>query len=107
MTAARGHCPRATQEVTIVRRRHGPPVTPPCGHDKVCASSVERLIDSVRPAASGLIPALSSGEGWQLDEAQWRDMVSLTRRFARWLPVLAGIELPTTREAIERAQLAR
>jgi 4-hydroxy-tetrahydrodipicolinate synthase len=84
-----------------------PLVTPLCGHDKVCASSVERLIASVRPAATGLIPALSSGEGWQLDEAQWRDMVTLTRRFAGWLPVLAGIELPTTRETMERAQLAR
>jgi len=84
-----------------------PLVTPLCGHDKVCATSVERLIASVRPAATGLIPALSSGEGWQLDEAQWRDMVTLTRRFAGWLPVLAGIELPTTREAMERAQLAR
>jgi 4-hydroxy-tetrahydrodipicolinate synthase len=84
-----------------------PLVTPLSGRDRVCATSVERLIASVRPAATGLIPALSSGEGWQLDEAQWRDMVALTRRFARGLPVLAGIELPTTRQAMERAQLAR
>jgi 4-hydroxy-tetrahydrodipicolinate synthase len=84
-----------------------PLVTPLGDHDKVCATGVERLIASVRPAATGLIPALSSGEGWQLDEAQWRDMVTLTRCFAGGLPVLAGIELPSTREAMERAQLAR
>lgn len=93
-----------------------PLVTPLCGegdgphhqhHGSVCAASVERLVSTVRPATTGLIPALSSGEGWLLDELQWRDMVTLTRRFAGGRPVLAGIELPTTREAIERAQLAR
>ena len=84
-----------------------PLVTPLCGDGSVCPASVERLVASVRPAATGLIPALSSGEGWQLEVTQWRDMVSLTRRFAGGLPVLAGIELPTTRQAMERAQLAR
>jgi 4-hydroxy-tetrahydrodipicolinate synthase len=34
-------------------------------------------------------------------------MVLWTRRFARGLPVLAGIELPTTDQVIERADLAR
>ena len=84
-----------------------PLVTPLDDRGNVCDASVERLITSVRPAATGLIPALSSGEGWQLDEARWRDMVTLTRRFAGGLPVLAGIELPTTGQAMERARLAR
>lgn len=84
-----------------------PLVTPLTEEGTVCAASVERLIDSVRSAATGLMPALSSGEGWRLSLAQWRDMVKLTRRFADGLPVLAGIELPDTRQTIQRALMAR
>jgi 4-hydroxy-tetrahydrodipicolinate synthase len=84
-----------------------PLITPLNAEGQVCAASVERLIDSVRPAASGLLPALSSGEGWRLSPAQWRDMVSWTRRFAHGLPVLAGVQLPTTAEVVERVRLAR
>jgi 4-hydroxy-tetrahydrodipicolinate synthase len=84
-----------------------PLVTPMTAEGQVCGDSVARLVASVRPAASGLIPALSSGEGWRLTETQWQDMVQLTARFAGGLPVLAGIELPTTRETIARARLAK
>ena len=87
----------AAEEIPMYGGVMVPLVTPLCGDGSVCPASVERLVASVRPAATGLIPALSSGEGWQLDVAQWRDMVTLTRRFAGGLPVLAGIELPTTR----------
>jgi 4-hydroxy-tetrahydrodipicolinate synthase len=34
-------------------------------------------------------------------------MVTWTRRFAGGLPVLAGVQLPTTAEVVERARLAR
>jgi 4-hydroxy-tetrahydrodipicolinate synthase len=84
-----------------------PLITPLTAEGEVCASSVERLIDSVRPAASGLLPALSSGEGWRLSPRQWRDMVTWTRRFAGGLPVMAGVQLPTTAEVVERGRLAR
>jgi 4-hydroxy-tetrahydrodipicolinate synthase len=84
-----------------------PLVTPVTPGGDVCTASVERLIESVRPSVTGLIPALSSGEGWRLTLGQWRDMVQATLRFAGGLPVLAGIELPTTRVTIERARLAR
>ena len=84
-----------------------PLITPLTAEGAVCAASIERLIESVRPAAAGLVPTLSSGEGWRLTLSQWRDMVLWTRRFARGLPVLAGIELPTTGEVLERAQLVR
>jgi 4-hydroxy-tetrahydrodipicolinate synthase len=83
-----------------------PLVTPVTAEGAVCPASVERLIDSVRSAASGLMPALSSGEGWRLTVAQWHDMVRWTGRFARGIPVLAGIALPTTAAVIERAALA-
>lgn len=84
-----------------------PLVTPLTSDGRVCAASVERLIESVRPAAAGLVPTLSSGEGWRLTPSQWREMVLCTRRFARGLPVLVGIALPTTAEIIERAAWAR
>jgi 4-hydroxy-tetrahydrodipicolinate synthase len=84
-----------------------PLVTPVTAEGVVCVASVERLIDSVRPVATGLMPALSSGEGWRLTPGQWREMVLATRRFARGLPVLAGVALSTTAAVIERASLAR
>jgi 4-hydroxy-tetrahydrodipicolinate synthase len=84
-----------------------PLVTPVTAEGDICASSVERLIACVRAGANALIPALTTGEGWRLGPAQWRDMVALTCRFAGGLPVLAGIEVSTTREAIDRARLAR
>jgi 4-hydroxy-tetrahydrodipicolinate synthase len=84
-----------------------PLVTPLTAEGEVCAASVEQLIESVRSDVTGLMPALSSGEGWRLKPWQWRDMVLWTCRFARGLPVLAGIELPTTSEVSERAVLAR
>ncbi len=84
-----------------------PLITPLTEEGQVCARSLERLIESVRGDVTGLIPALSSGEGWALSLGQWREVVQTTRRCARGLPVLAGIELPTTTEVIERARLAR
>ena len=84
-----------------------PLITPLTTEGAVCAESVERLIDSVRREVTGLIPVLSSGEGWAVSLAQWRDMVGLTKRFSGGLPVLAGIQLPTTAEVIERARVAR
>ena len=99
--------PCLPEEPTMYQGVIVPLITPLTAGGEVCAASVERLIESVRPAASGLIPALSSGEGWRLSPAQWRDMVTWTRRFARGLPVLAGIVLPTIAEVMERAWLAR
>jgi 4-hydroxy-tetrahydrodipicolinate synthase len=84
-----------------------PLVTPVTAAGEVCRASVEGLVDSVRPVATALMPALSSGEGWRLTARQWHDMVLHTRRCARGLPVLAGIALPTTAGVIERAALAR
>lgn len=83
-----------------------PLVTPLCLDRQVCEESVDRLIAHVAPTASALMPALSTGEGWQLTLSQWADMVSTTRRHSRGLPVLAGIELPMTKDIIERAGLA-
>jgi 4-hydroxy-tetrahydrodipicolinate synthase len=84
-----------------------PLVTPLTPEGQIDEASVERLIESVRPDVTALVPTLSSGEGWRLGPLPWRDMVACTRRLARGLPVLAGIALPTTAETIERARWAR
>ncbi|RJQ81532.1 dihydrodipicolinate synthase family protein [Pseudonocardiaceae bacterium YIM PH 21723] len=83
-----------------------PLITPLTTGRAVCESSVDRLIGSIHGAVTALMPVLSSGEGWKLDETQWTDMVRYTRRYSRGLPVLAGIQLPSTDEVIARAQLA-
>lgn len=82
-----------------------PLVTPLDERGEVSERSVERLIDSIRPSVSGLMPALTSGEGWRLSEAQWGDMVAATRHHARGLPVLAGVQVEDTAGVIERARL--
>lgn len=83
------------------------PLVTPLGDDgAVCEESLGRLIESVRPHVTALLPALSSGEGWRLSERQWRDVVSLTVRLAGGLPVLAGIQMPGTAEVVERTRIA-
>lgn len=69
--------------------------------------SVRRLIAYVETYSTALMPTLSSGEGWALNEAQWRDMVVYTKRYSHNKPVLAGILLSTTEEVIKRAMFAR
>ncbi|MEI7030261.1 dihydrodipicolinate synthase family protein [Streptomyces pratensis] len=83
-----------------------PLITPLDPTGAVDAKSVGRLIDHVRTEVTGLMPALTSGEGWALDARQWHDMVAHTVRHARGLPVLAGIQLPDTAAVTARALLA-
>lgn len=83
-----------------------PLVTPLDVNGMVSRSSVDRLIESVHGEVTALMPALSSGEGWLLSERQWTDMVSFTRKYSHGLPVLAGVQLATTAEVVERARAA-
>ncbi|MEU9132969.1 dihydrodipicolinate synthase family protein [Kitasatospora sp. NPDC048540] len=83
-----------------------PLVTPVDAEGRVHEASVAGLIASIRAEVTGLMPALSSGEGWKLTETQWRDMVTYAVRYADGLPVLAGIHLPDTDAVIERAKVA-
>jgi 4-hydroxy-tetrahydrodipicolinate synthase len=82
------------------------PLITPLDGGVVAEKGVQRLIESVRAEVTGLMPALSSGEGWALSEQQWLDMVGYTLRHANGLPVLAGIQLPDTRSVIERSLVA-
>ncbi|MBP2328748.1 4-hydroxy-tetrahydrodipicolinate synthase [Kibdelosporangium banguiense] len=84
-----------------------PLITPLDMDTRVDTASVARLIESVHRDVAGLMPTLSSGEGWKLSETQWRDMVAATCEHSRGLPVLAGIQLPETGQVIERARLAK
>ncbi|MEW1904929.1 MULTISPECIES: dihydrodipicolinate synthase family protein [unclassified Streptomyces] len=83
-----------------------PLITPLDEHGTVDEQSVARLLDHVRSEVTGLMPALTSGEGWKLDARQWRDVVAYTVRHAGGLPVLAGIQLPDTASVIDRARTA-
>ncbi|WP_040407567.1 dihydrodipicolinate synthase family protein [Amycolatopsis nigrescens] len=82
-----------------------PLVTPLDVDGAVSARSVDRLVESVHQDVTALMPALSTGEGWQLSDRQWADMVALTRRHSRGLPVLAGVQAPTTEAVLARAKL--
>ncbi|MFE0646237.1 dihydrodipicolinate synthase family protein [Streptomyces sp. NPDC058877] len=83
-----------------------PMITPLDEHGTVDEQSVVRLLDHIRTEVTGLMPALSSGEGWKLDARQWQDVVTYTVKHAEGLPVLAGIQLPDTASVIERAHTA-
>jgi len=83
-----------------------PLVTPLDAAGAVSESSVDRLISSLGNEVTALMPTLSTGEGWKLSGAQWADMVAATRKHSRGLPVLSGIQLPTTDEVIARAKVA-
>ncbi|MFF4415298.1 dihydrodipicolinate synthase family protein [Streptosporangium sp. NPDC001559] len=81
-------------------------VTPLTGDGEVPEHDIARLIASLRPYVTALLPALSTGEGWALSERQWLAMVGGTVRHAGGLPVLAGVMRPTTAGALERARTA-
>ncbi|MFJ7149067.1 dihydrodipicolinate synthase family protein [Streptomyces sp. NPDC100445] len=102
-TAARTH---GTAAGTPLRGLVVPLVTPLDRQGRVRADDVARLVDSVRAEVTALMPTLSSGEGWLLTEAQWRDMVTATVRSAAGLPVIAGVQLPDTAAVVARVRLA-
>lgn len=84
-----------------------PLVTPLDPAGAVVEDDVRRLIESVGPHARGLMPALATGEGWALSEAQWEDAVGSACRHAGGLPVYAGAVAPTTSAVVARARRAR
>lgn len=83
-----------------------PLITPLDENGTVDERSVARLIGHVHTEVTGLMPALTSGEGWKLDDRQWQDVVTYTVKHAGGLPVLAGIQLPDTASVIDRARTA-
>lgn len=83
-----------------------PLITPISNEGEVCGASVARLMASLRHSASGVIPCLTSGEGWRLTEKQWSAMLALTLEHAGSTPVVVGIEQPTTAQVLPYAEQA-
>lgn len=82
-----------------------PLVTPIDEQGNVCQKSVKNLIDYLSSHVQGIMPALSSGEGWKLSKQQWLDMVLFSKQYADNLPVLAGLLAKNTEDVIDRLQL--
>lgn len=83
-----------------------PLVTPLNREQAVCEDSVARLLEHVGDSVDGLVPCLTTGEGWRLTAVQWRDMVRSCVRHAAGRVVVAGIVEATTAGAIEHAERA-
>jgi 4-hydroxy-tetrahydrodipicolinate synthase len=81
-----------------------PLATPLTESGEVSTTCVAALIESVRPYAAGLLPGLSTGEGWRLSKRQWTDMLAATVEHARDLPVIAGVLLADAAKIAERVR---
>lgn len=84
-----------------------PLVTPLDEHGRVCKRSVKKLITHVAPYSTALMPNLTSGEGWKLSAAQWQAMLDYAIEYSAGLPVIVGVERPTTKTVIEFAKMAK
>lgn len=83
------------------------PLVTPLGADgTVDAGDVDRLVGSVAAHVQGLMPCLSTGEGWLLDERQWCDMLDATLAARRGLPVMVGVQTADPEVLLRRAGLA-
>ncbi|RDD62083.1 dihydrodipicolinate synthase family protein [Ferruginivarius sediminum] len=83
-----------------------PAATPLRADGRICEESLRRLIESTRSHAAGLLPALSSGEGWKLDRQTWVDLVAAVVKHADGLPVFPGIVDVSREELFWRAGAA-
>jgi len=84
-----------------------PLITPLDKVGDVCEFSVQKLLQQCGKYSYGVIPCLSSGEGWCLSEKQWTDMVRFCIQNSSNQYVIAGIERPTTDEVIYYINIAK
>jgi len=87
-----------------------PPMTTPFGKDgeidfRLVAPQIEWMIGA---GVHGVAAGGSTGEGHTLDHEEYRDLIAATVEAARGrLPVIAGIIVDSTRDAIRRGKLVR
>src|SRR6201993_1860318 len=87
-----------------------PPMTTPFGRDgeidfKLIAPQMEWM---VRAGVHGVAAGGSTGEGHTLDHEEYRDLIAATVEAAKGrIPVIAGIIVDSTRDAIRRGKLVR
>jgi 4-hydroxy-tetrahydrodipicolinate synthase len=87
-----------------------PPMTTPFGRDgeidfKLVAPQMEWM---VRAGVHGVAAGGSTGEGHTLDHEEYRDLIAATVEAAKGrIPVIAGIIVDSTRDAIRRGKLVR
>jgi 4-hydroxy-tetrahydrodipicolinate synthase len=87
-----------------------PPMTTPFARDgeidfKLVAPQVEWMI---RAGVHGVAAGGSTGEGHTLDHEEYRDLIAATVEAAKdRIPVIAGIIVDSTRDAIRRGKLVR
>jgi 4-hydroxy-tetrahydrodipicolinate synthase len=84
-----------------------PLVTPGDHRGDICENSVKQLIADLRGHVTVLMPTLSSGEGWKLDDQQWQTMLTYTVRHADGLPVFPGIIVDDDAHFARRANVAK
>jgi len=87
-----------------------PPMTTPFGNDgeidfKLVGAQMEWMIGA---GCHGVAAGGSTGEGHTLDHEEYRDLMAATVDAAKGrIPVIAGIIVDSTRDAIRRGRLVR
>ncbi len=87
-----------------------PPMTTPFGRDgdidlTLIAAQIEWMISA---GVHGVAAGGSTGEGHTLDHEEYRDLIAATVEAAKGrIPVIAGIIVDSTRDAIRRGKLVR
>ena len=84
-----------------------PLVTPRDPLGAICEDSVRQLISFLAGSVDVLMPTLSSGEGWKLNDRQWQTMLTYTLRHAKGIPVYPGIIVDNAAQFVLRANFAR
>lgn len=84
-----------------------PLVTPCDEHGQICEMSVRQLIAALQAHVDVLMPTLSSGEGWKLDDEQWQTMLTYAVRHAQGMPVYPGIIVDDDAHFVQRANFAK
>lgn len=85
----------------IKKKIYTPVITPLDSNGHICEFSVHNIIDKLKETVDGVIPCLTSGEGWKLTDLLWEDMLKYSVQYAGKDNVMVGIERATTKDVIK------